>query len=185
MKTEDKGRTAPAPIETEYQGYRFRSRLEARWAVFFQNLGLHWRYEIEGFYLPSGPYLPDFFISNGFGFYVEVKPHVSLSRAQHLCADLARATSVNCLLIEGEPWPNEYVALLFEASTGIEYKHVRFGECRKCEGEPWLFSADLASPLAPRSNCRSEVWPIEHTPYLIAAFKAARGARFEHGEVPA
>ena len=23
------------PIDTEYKGYRFRSRLEARWAVFF------------------------------------------------------------------------------------------------------------------------------------------------------
>lgn len=27
-------------IETRYKGYRFRSRLEARWAVFFDALGL-------------------------------------------------------------------------------------------------------------------------------------------------
>lgn len=28
----------PQVIETEYKGYRFRSRLEARWAVFFDTL---------------------------------------------------------------------------------------------------------------------------------------------------
>ena len=33
--------------ETYYDGYRFRSRLEARWAVFFNNIGLE--YEMEGF----------------------------------------------------------------------------------------------------------------------------------------
>lgn len=48
-------------IETEYNGYRFRSRLEARWAVFFDSLGVKYEYEPEGFILPSGKrYLPDF-----------------------------------------------------------------------------------------------------------------------------
>lgn len=36
-------------IETRYKGYRFRSRLEARWAVFFDALGIEWQYEPEGF----------------------------------------------------------------------------------------------------------------------------------------
>lgn len=48
-------------IETFYNGYRFRSRLEARWAVFFDALGVKYEYEPEGFQLPSGDYyLPDF-----------------------------------------------------------------------------------------------------------------------------
>ena len=48
-------------IETMYNGYRFRSRLEARWAVFFDALGVKYEYEPEGFLLPSGKcYLPDF-----------------------------------------------------------------------------------------------------------------------------
>ena len=42
------------PIETVYKGYKFRSRLEARWAVFFEEMGLDWSYEVEGFNLPSG-----------------------------------------------------------------------------------------------------------------------------------
>ena len=48
-------------IETIYNGYRFRSRLEARWAVFFDALGVDYEYEPEGFNLPNGGrYLPDF-----------------------------------------------------------------------------------------------------------------------------
>lgn len=38
-----------AAIETRYGGYRFRSRIEARWAVFFTRLGLDWEYEEQGF----------------------------------------------------------------------------------------------------------------------------------------
>lgn len=36
------------PIETIYKGYRFRSRLEARWAVFMDACGADWEYEPEG-----------------------------------------------------------------------------------------------------------------------------------------
>lgn len=47
-------------IETTYKGYRMRSRTEARWAVFFDSLGIKWEYEPEGFELARGRYLPDF-----------------------------------------------------------------------------------------------------------------------------
>lgn len=61
------------PIETKYKGYRFRSRLEARWAVFFDALGLSWEYEIEGLDLNGTWYLPDFYI-NDWKCYIEIKP---------------------------------------------------------------------------------------------------------------
>jgi hypothetical protein len=41
------------PIETLYRGYRFRSRVEARWAIFFDVAGIPWQYEPEGFDLSS------------------------------------------------------------------------------------------------------------------------------------
>lgn len=48
-------------IQTEYNGYRFRSRLEARWAVFFDALGVDYNYEPEGIESDDGVrYLPDF-----------------------------------------------------------------------------------------------------------------------------
>lgn len=51
------------PIETMYAGCRFRSRLEARWAVFFDHLDIQWEYEPQGFELPTGRrYLPDFWL---------------------------------------------------------------------------------------------------------------------------
>lgn len=50
-------------IETYYNGYRFRSRLEARWAVFFDAAGIKYEYEPEGFTLSDGTrYLPDFYL---------------------------------------------------------------------------------------------------------------------------
>lgn len=77
-------------IETFYKGYHFRSRLEARWAVFFDTLGIQWKYEDQGFerevfdYDRQGEvkasrierYLPDFYLPNRYGsggIYVEVK----------------------------------------------------------------------------------------------------------------
>jgi len=50
-------------IETVYNGYRFRSRLEARWAVFFDAMGIKYEYEPEGYYTEDGKYyLPDFYL---------------------------------------------------------------------------------------------------------------------------
>jgi hypothetical protein len=61
-------------IETIYKGYRFRSRLEARWAVFFDALGIQWEYEPEGFDVDGERYLPDFFIKlEDEWFIVEIK----------------------------------------------------------------------------------------------------------------
>ena len=60
------------PIETVYNGYRFRSRLEARWAVFFDAMGIKYEYEPEGFYIDGEKYLPDFFLPE-INAFVEIK----------------------------------------------------------------------------------------------------------------
>lgn len=62
------------PIETRYAGCRFRSRLEARWAVFFDVLGIRWQYEPQGFHVGPRrrPYLPDFHLP-ALGWWIEVK----------------------------------------------------------------------------------------------------------------
>lgn len=59
-------------IPTRYKGMMFRSRLEARWAAFFDELELSWEYEpmdLEG-------WTPDFGLSTSSGDYVlvEIKP---------------------------------------------------------------------------------------------------------------
>lgn len=51
------------PIPTVYNGYRFRSRTEARWAVFLDMLSIRWEYEAEGYQFGNGVrYLPDFWL---------------------------------------------------------------------------------------------------------------------------
>jgi len=58
-------------IETYYNGYNFRSRLEARWAIFFDEIGLDYEYEREGYEVAPGSwYLPDFFIDSC---WIEIK----------------------------------------------------------------------------------------------------------------
>ncbi len=57
----------------EVNGVAMRSTLEARWATFFSQLGLKWRYEPEVFDLPNGGYYtPDFHVE-GLG-WIEIKP---------------------------------------------------------------------------------------------------------------
>lgn len=70
-------------IPTYYKGVYFRSRLEARWAVIFDRLGIDWRYETEGYDITIDDgltirYLPDFLLLGGSGrcpdaLWVEVK----------------------------------------------------------------------------------------------------------------
>lgn len=66
-------------FETKYKGYRFRSRLEARWAVFFDAMGIKYKYEEYGFEESVGVdgdekyrWLPDFYLPDS-ATWVEVK----------------------------------------------------------------------------------------------------------------
>ena len=62
-------------IQTIYKGHKFRSRLEARWALFFDELDIKWMYEPEGYELNNGVYyLPDFYLPHfNNGLWCEVK----------------------------------------------------------------------------------------------------------------
>ena len=57
-------------IETVYRGINFRSRLEARWAAFFDQVG--WKWDYEPFDLDG--YIPDFLITGRRDILVEVRP---------------------------------------------------------------------------------------------------------------
>lgn len=57
-------------IATVYGGIEYRSRLEARWAAFFDRVGWSHSYEpVDG-----GGYIPDFHIDGYRPLYVEIKP---------------------------------------------------------------------------------------------------------------
>lgn len=61
-------------IETTFRGCRFRSRLEARWAVFMHALHVPYVYEPEGYDLEDGVcYVPDFWLLRQ-DCFLEIKP---------------------------------------------------------------------------------------------------------------
>lgn len=91
------------PIETVYKGYRFRSRLESRWAVFFDAMGEPWEYEPEGFQFSDGErYLPDFYMNN-MDMFIEVKGVTPTHNEREKCRKLRGCSEKNVLLVVGTP----------------------------------------------------------------------------------
>lgn len=67
------GSRSMKPIPTYWAGRYFRSRLETRWAVFFDTLRIAYEYEKESYDLGNGlHYLPDFWLAE-LKFWVEIK----------------------------------------------------------------------------------------------------------------
>src|SRR5262249_6326109 len=87
-------------IETSYKGCRFRSRLEAKWAVFFDHLGLAWDYEPQGFDVEGVRYLPDFRI-HAFECWFEIKPESDDDFSKPWA--LAKAGE-HIVVLQGNPW---------------------------------------------------------------------------------
>jgi hypothetical protein len=156
-----------AAIETVYKGYRFRSRLEARWAVFFDAMQIAFQYEPEGYKLPDGQlYLPDFWLPQVM-LFAEVKPAVFTEAEEWRCRNLP----YDCLMLDGPPEPRAY----FLAGSR-EDVHMNLGGYHLTEGRFFMNGdAYFDSP---------DTWYSEWDASDLAAIFAARSARFEHGEHP-
>ena len=95
-------------IPTKYAGHFFRSRLEARWAVFFNTCGIKWEYEPEGYALPSGPYLPDFWLPEvslrgpNPGVWGEVKPEYPNDEDERKAVELSGETGYPVIILAGQ-----------------------------------------------------------------------------------
>ena len=95
--------TTPRVIPTRYKGIKFRSRLEARWAVFFDHIGCTWEYEPEWFELSGGgAYLPDFRLDGRV--WAEVKPPRG-----NISKPLAFAAEALIIVLAGPPGTNDNV----------------------------------------------------------------------------
>lgn len=170
-------------IETRYRGYRFRSRLEARWAVYFTALGLAWEYEPEGFDLGAvGWYLPDFFLPELHGgMWVEVKPHGKADPADEAkWVALVEETARPLFYALGTPEIRSYTTLWPEDESSRAWG---------CAGPYWGEVCFNQKYLPPRNHDGKPrlFWQpgsIEDCD-CFDAVEAAKGARFEHGEFPA
>lgn len=150
--------TSLKAIETQYKGYRFRSRLEARWAVFCDVLGLRYEYEPEGFDLDGTWYLPDFKATHGViacppdfvdeewavmewnpsdcEDWIEVKPAGAIEDEAIRRADLlAEASGRRVYLLAGEPYEGAYAArVCYGSQYGLRSARMRYlwSECPVC-----------------------------------------------------
>ena len=89
-------------LETSYRGHRFRSRLEARWAVFFDAIGWAWEYEPQGYALRGGLcYLPDFLVEGDY--FVEVKPALPTDEEKTKALRLAKGLNSTVVFGIGPP----------------------------------------------------------------------------------
>jgi hypothetical protein len=175
-------------IETHYAGCRFRSRLEARWAVFFDCMDISWQYEPEGFTLSNGRrYLPDFLLTDC-GTWVEVKGHDAA-----LDIELMRmaAEELPIMPVKGERGPSLLILGPIPDATRAEFDFgwaafdefhqeasYGFGSYQKNSRPWWLYGIGSDGYTTPVVD-ETEPIGIARDAYIIA-----RSARFEHGESP-
>lgn len=101
-------------IQTRHDGYHFRSRTEARWAVFFTELGIDYEYESEGYDVDGRWYLPDFVLwlpGRKRPLIAEVKGRVHCElEGDHadLCWSLSVGLKRQVLLLVGPPAVRPY-----------------------------------------------------------------------------
>ena len=191
--------TAIKPIETVYNGYRYRSRLEARWAVFFDSLGVNYEYEPEGFDIGDGLYyLPDFYLPR-FELYVEIKASRELDDGK--AERFARQGDCGGILIcYGQPFDRDYRFI-----TAYESDESGGGEYDTDWGPPGsvMFYQHQGNTMILIQDNKSErvFYEVRHV-YTTGEVKEfhldyihnrlvinrleinARQARFEHGETP-
>jgi hypothetical protein len=118
-------------IETQYKGYRFRSRSEARWALFMDEAGVEWTYEDEGYELDGVRYLPDFYLPKQ-DCWLEVKgarPEARSTDAEKT-RRLAEASGKAVYVISGEIGP-DYVIEVFGPGRFLKYRWCICIRCKK------------------------------------------------------
>jgi hypothetical protein len=228
-------------IQTNYAGHLFRSRLEARWAVFLDDLRVPWRYESEGFDLDGLAYLPDFWLPVQ-RCWLEVKPRAVETPADwEKCRRLAAASGRPVFMLSDEFYPMhlasgdasaedvrgsqrgwhppgygyarhrpdvdfvdgccEWAVCPLCGAAGVDHFGQHPGcDCRCTDGRTRTVrrtSRNFTRPVIYCASCpecldrEGEGRAFPHRtqkdsfhPRLLAAYAAARSARFEHGETP-
>lgn len=98
------------PKETLYDGIWHRSRTEARWSMFWKELGIEREWEPQGFMTADGrPYLPDFIVFPATGrLWVEIKGSWEsdpdgIAKFRKFAADRPNPSESRAVLLVGSP----------------------------------------------------------------------------------
>lgn len=173
------------PIETCYRGNLYRSRLEARFAVLFDTLGLRYQYEREGYDLGDGLYyLPDFDLGTWFA---EIKGDTPTARERLLAQRLCEQSGKRVCVLVGSCDPMTMDVLMYVPACDKERRitPVTQGFIAWAEHlDRRVYEAQVGPiPDVPDPELimllTKMVHPVRH------AYKMAQRARFEHGASPA
>ena len=170
------------PIETKYNGFRFRSRLEARWAIFFDMIGLKYEYEVEGFEMNGIRYLPDFYIpSLDRWFEIKAKPlsEYEMKKCEEFCFNKDNE-NIKFSVLVGSP-----EAVKIDAFAGI-MEYVWEWPSEKYPENVRFLAPEELSEMEYYSRFIRGLWVVPDVTEeeLATAAVAAREARFEFGERP-
>ena len=174
-------------IETVYNGYRFRSRLEARWAVFFDALGVKYEYEKEGYDLDGTWYLPDFRLPE-LERWIEIKGQYPTKEEINKMLALASASKSDGIILWGD-MPTSYGDQPVRdrdhwidcSCVWIDNNPQIWTACKNCGRVDITWSG--RSDYIKGCTCDNTKYWVDEV-RLKQAYTAARQARFEHGEKP-
>lgn len=191
-------------IETIYKNYRFRSRLEARWATFYDTLGIKYEYEKEGYDLDGTWYLPDFWLPEQ-ECWVEIKGQEPTNEELQKAKLLQTKSGKPVYILAGSVGVEQnrsdlrhtFTCLGFITEKPVLCSWMRCYDCSKiglypqCKSLCWHHLPYL--PCQCYEKYRSSDLPVykwavmfttsygdEFSDDLIVAYTAARQARFEH-----
>jgi hypothetical protein len=184
-------------IETQYKGYRFRSRLEARWAVFFDALDIKWEYEKEGYALKPYKFSESAWMNN-YREQMKGADNDLLSTVKELTRKFKEISSQTIFYlpdfwlpeiqsfaeVKPDDWKNMSLIELEKAMRLVnetKYPLLMCGEfsgCIRAMGPSGVFESGLRVEFLNFHPC------MERSKKLEEAIIAAKSARFEHGEKP-
>lgn len=189
-------------IETYYNGFHFRSRLEARWAVFFDHLGIKYLYEPQGFVLGEEKicYLPDFYLPE-LKTWIEVKGVMTKDdekKIKYFIEEYLANNNEEKIIILGDiPRQDEIWDLPDSVSASLEYGPFSMysgtifdysylpciAGCGKVDFEFYGECYRICEGCSKKGNCGCRKKSGDYDDKrIINAYLYASSARFDHGQ---
>jgi hypothetical protein len=137
-------------IPTKYKGIKYRSKLEASWAKFFDTHRMKFAYEPEGFNFDGVLYLPDFWLPE-IKTIVEVKGVLEETDREKLLSLAVHAAPRGIMVILAEAPAGENYKLIYPSPQTFQndeapYIYEEFEEvslCRCANCRRWYFRENL------------------------------------------
>jgi hypothetical protein len=173
-------------LPTMYNHYAFRSRTEARWAVFLDLAYVVYRYEYEGFDLGGSWYLPDFWLPEH-QMWLEIKGDMPTTEEREKARLLAAGTGYPAVVFGGDVWHTTPGYLFLPQQPDRAHFPCFWAACDTCHSVG-IIAKRISPPVVGVGMCTC--WQQGATSPgdsrttggsrgIAAAFQAARQARFE------